>query len=202
VSDLWAADATRWCTTALAKTWRIEVAGEDHVVALRQRREPFVFALWHDSLLAPLWHRRSEGITLLVSGNRDASSLAVAARRWGYRVVQGSSTSGAVAGFRGLVRALMLRGAAAITPDGPRGPARQAKAGVLRAAQLAGAAVVPVGMSASREWRVGSWDRFRIPQPLARVRIAYGTPAHLGTDDAQELGALIDRAEGVARCRS
>jgi lysophospholipid acyltransferase (LPLAT)-like uncharacterized protein len=202
VNDRWAAHASRWGAGALARTWRLQVAGEEHVTALSRRGEPFVFALWHDSLLAPLWHRRGQGITLLVSGSRDASSLAVAARSWGYHVVLGSSTQGAVSGFRGLVRALAAHGVGAVTPDGPRGPARQVKAGVLRAAHLARAAVVPVGMAASREWRLGSWDRFRIPQPLAHVRIVYGEPTLFGPDDATELAALIDRVEGMARCLS
>lgn len=202
MSSHWIAQPARWCATALASTWRMDIVGEQHVAALREAGEPFVFTLWHDSLFAPLWHRRGQGISLLVSRSRDATTLASAARRWGYGVVEGSSTNGAVPGLRGLVRVLRSAGIGAVTPDGPRGPARLAKPGVLRAARLAGAALVPVGMAASREWRVASWDRFRIPQPFARVRIAYGEPRRLSTDDVRQLAGLIDRAEGVARCRS
>lgn len=190
----------RWSVGALATTWRLDVRGEDPLAQLRRERRPHLFALWHASLLAPLWHRRGQGIALLVSRSRDAAHLTGAAREWGYRVLQGSSSRGAVSGFRALVRALRDGGAAAITPDGPRGPARRAKAGALEAARHAGALVVPVGVATSREWRAGSWDRFRIPQPFARVHIVYGRPRAPAVYGPDDLTALIDATEAEAAC--
>jgi lysophospholipid acyltransferase (LPLAT)-like uncharacterized protein len=78
----------------------------------------------------------------------------------------------------------------AITPDGPRGPARVFKPGALNAARLTGLPVVPLAVAASSAWHVDSWDRFLVPRPLARIRIAYGQPT------------FVDReldGEGVAR---
>lgn len=167
-------------TTGLARTWRLEIAGEDAVRCLRAAGERLIFAVWHGSLLAPLWHRREEGITLLVSSHPDATYLAAAAAKWGYHVVRGSTRRGGVGGLHGIVRALAAGRDAAFTPDGPRGPARAVKPGAVAAAQHAGAALVPVGVAASREWRCRSWDRFEVPRPLARVRIVYGDPIGVG----------------------
>lgn len=181
----------------LAQTWRLDVVGEEHVFELRRGGFPIVFAVWHAHLLPPLWHRRGEGITLLVSGHADATHLASAGRRWGYNVVSGSSTRGGVGGLRGIVRVLADGGDVAFTPDGPRGPAREAKPGAMAAAQLSGAAIIPIGAAASSEWRFDSWDRFRLPRPFAKVRVVYGEPLN-GTDG--DLAERLDLAQRRAEC--
>ena len=43
-------------------------------------------------------------------------------------------------------------------------------------AARAGRPLVPVASAASRAWVLRSWDRFRVPQPFARVVVAYGEP--------------------------
>jgi lysophospholipid acyltransferase (LPLAT)-like uncharacterized protein len=83
----------------------------------------------------------------------------------------------------GAVKALREGRPVAFTPDGPRGPRREFKGGVLLAAQRGGAPVVPLHASADRAWRLNSWDRFMIPKPGARVRIAYGEPFMVGEGD-------------------
>lgn len=153
-----------------------------------------MYALWHHTLLPLLWWHRHRGITLLVSGHRDGTLLAAAARGLGYRTARGSSTRGGIEGARAVLRDLADGGVAAITPDGPRGPARQVKPGILRIAQRAGVPILPVAAVADRGWRLGSWDRLLIPQPFARVRIRYGTPLHPGATSADRLGDLVARA--------
>lgn len=172
-----AAWAGRVLVSAGARTWRIHVAGGEHLARLRAPgAAPVIFALWHGHLLPLLWHHRCGGATLLVSAHRDSLLLVRAARRWGYGIVRGSSTRGAVAGLRGLVRVLQAGRDVAFAADGPRGPAGVAKPGTVAAAQLTGAAILPVGVQASHAWWTPSWDRFLIPRPFARVAIVYGVP--------------------------
>jgi len=198
----------RWAAALLAHTWRLEVSGEEHLSRLRAEGLPAIYAVWHGLLLAPLWHRRRRGITLLVSAHADGSRLASAARRWGYRVVHGSSTRGGKGGLRGIVRVLRGGGDAAFTPDGPRGPARVVKGGAVAAAQHGAAALVPVGAHASSAWRAPSWDGFLVPRPFARVRIVYGPPFRVGegepglAEGCARLAESLRRAESEARCAS
>lgn len=188
----------------LARTWGLEVAGDETVQRLRAAGAPLIFAVWHGHLLAPLWHRRDEGITLLVSAHRDAAYLATAARRWGYHVARGSTTRGGAAALRAVLRALAEGGDAAFTPDGPRGPAGVIKPGVVAASQHAGAAIVPVGVAASRVWRLESWDRFVVPRPYARVRIVYGEPLRVAPGPAgrREARRQLEQRLGAARERA
>ena len=191
----------------LAWTWRMEVCGESHVKQLRNAGVPVVFTVWHAFLLPPLWHRRDEGITLLVSDHADAEYLARAAVRMGYRVVRGSSTRGGVKGAKGILRTLGSGGDVALTPDGPTGPARIAKPGAVAVAARAGAAIVPMGADASSWWQIGSWDRFLVPRPFARVRVVHGLPMRLekdsNTSEEESLGVLgqrLDAARESAVC--
>src|SRR5690606_17424343 len=90
----------------------------------------------------------------------------------------------------------------AITPDGPRGPAGVAQGGVLLASARAAAPIVPMRSEVSSAWRLGSWDRFMVPKPFARVRVTYGDPwVATGTDDvaAAELTRRMGAALGRAR---
>ena len=68
--------------------------------------------------------------------------------------------------------------------DGPRGPAGEVKAGVIRMAQAADAVIVPFYVSANRCWIFNSWDRFMLPKPFSRVTLRFEAPIHLedGTD--------------------
>ena len=184
----------------LARTWNLTVLGDEHVTRLRAQRIPVVFAVWHARMLLPLWHRKDEGITLLVSQHDDANYLALAGIRWGYHVVRGSSTRGAVSGLRGIVNALTSGRDAAFTPDGPRGPARRAKRGTLVAANLAGATIIPVGASASSAWYLSSWDQLAIPRPYARVKVVYGEPLEPGATELETLNSTLDQLEQVAAC--
>ena len=195
-----AAWGARLAVDALSATWRMPAT------APRPRGRQVILAVWHGQLLPALCFHRGQPITLLVSAHRDGEYLARAAGSWGFGTVRGSSTRRGVSGLRALVRALRAGRDAAITPDGPRGPARQVKPGVLAAAQLTGAPIVPVGAAATQVWKLASWDRFEVPRPLARVAVTYGAPVAVGPGPAgraaaaTELALALDRANEVARC--
>ena len=151
----------------LRATWRVRVEGEPPGGRT-------LVAFWHGDQIALM--AASVRPRVLVSLSRDGEIGALAARSLGYQVARGSTSRGAVCGALGLARTLRGGGAAALAADGPRGPALQASASAGRLACMTGAALVPVGVCASRGWRLGSWDRMTIPAPFARVSVAWGDP--------------------------
>ena len=166
--------------SVLAATWRYRVRGWEHVEAARHRDRPIVYVLWHSRILPLLYSRRGEGMALLISRHRDGSYLAELSRRWGYRVVRGSTQRGGEVGLLGLVRYLRGGAEVALTPDGPRGPAELVKPGALAAAQHANALVIAAGARTSSAWWIRSWDRFCVPMPFATVEVAYSAPFDVG----------------------
>ncbi len=161
---------------ALAATWRYRVTGDEHIRALREKRRPFVFVLWHSRILPLLYHHRGEGVVMLISRHRDGGYLADLGDRWGYRSVRGSTKRGGEVGLLGVVRALEGGAEVAITPDGPRGPAQRVQPGAVAAAQHAGVSIVTVGAHVSSAWYLRSWDRMCIPKPFAAIDVRYGPP--------------------------
>jgi lysophospholipid acyltransferase (LPLAT)-like uncharacterized protein len=152
------------------------VVNGDTVRNLRSSERSFIFALWHGHLLPLLWYHRDQGVMVLISEHRDGELVARAAESLGYGLIRGSTTRGADRALISLVRELESGHEIAITPDGPRGPAEKFAPGALVAAQRSDSFILPVAISASRSWRMRSWDRFMIPKPFARVTIAYGEP--------------------------
>jgi lysophospholipid acyltransferase (LPLAT)-like uncharacterized protein len=178
----------------LARTWRVTTSGEERWQTVLDAGRPHIFLLWHDALLPLLWRHRGRGVTIVVSDAQDGRYLAAYARRLGYRESRGSSTRGGVRALVGAVKALRAGRAVAFTPDGPRGPRREFKGGVLLAAQRGGAVVVPLHAGADRAWRLRSWDRFVIPKPAARVTITYGRPFEVAPGEAGLEEGLVQAA--------
>ena len=165
-----------WLVRALCATTRVRTVGEEAYRACRGRGERVILVAWHGQLL-PLIHRhRDQPFTALVSEHGDGEYLARALERLGWGTVRGSSTRGGTKGLRGLIRAARAGGGLALTPDGPRGPAREIKPGALAIAQITGLPIQPLAAGASRGWRLSSWDAFLVPRPFSRVCIVYGTP--------------------------
>ena len=160
----------------LARSWRFQVVNEERWRGLRDSGDPYLFVLWHEALLPLLWRHRKQGIAIVVSEARDGEYLASYAESIGYRLVRGSSTRGAARALLGAVRELEAGHPVAFTPDGPRGPRREVKQGVVAAAQRAAVRILPIHADADRAWRFASWDQFMLPKPFARVRIVYGEP--------------------------
>jgi lysophospholipid acyltransferase (LPLAT)-like uncharacterized protein len=161
----------------LARTWRVRVINPSALGDLRAANRAFIFSLWHGQLLPLLWHHRDEGVVLLISEHQDGEMVARAAQSLGYALVRGSTTRGGDRALISVIRELQAGREVAITPDGPRGPARKYAPGALIAAQRSGAVILPVVAVADKAWRLRSWDQFMIPKPFARVTVAYGDPA-------------------------
>ena len=169
-----------------------------------------IASFWHSRLTmtAFLWRRYSrQRIRGMISAHGDGRMFA----RIGYfirvKAIYGSSRRGGLTALRQLELSLQQGAAAAITPDGPRGPKCRVKPGIILAAMRSGAPIVPVAFAMSRQLRLRSWDEMVIPLPFARGVFVCGEPMFVesGADArlvAAELetriNAVTDRAEDLA----
>ena len=145
--------------------------------------ENYIGALWHNRLLIfPLILRRffpNRRGAALISASRDGDLLTDAIRHFGYEVIRGSSSRLGASAILQLTEELASGRDVVITPDGPRGPAYELGPGIVFLAQKSGASVLPMNLEYSRCWRLGSWDRFIIPQPFSKVRVLISQPHHV-----------------------
>jgi len=181
----------------LGRTWRISASHDEEIKKLRAAGRPIIFSLWHGELLPLLYHHRGEGVTVLISEHGDGEIIARIAESLGYRTVRGSTSRGAARALLELAREVEDGHDLAITPDGPRGPAKSVAPGVAVVAHRAGAHVIGVAAFAPSAWRLKSWDRFLIPRPFARVSIAYSDSALIEAADAREAALEADRVAAM-----
>lgn len=193
---------------ALGATWRYrEVAADGTVRPARAEVDPAVYALWHGELLALTLRYTPGGLGVMISQHRDGDIATSIVEALGGRVVRGSSSSGGAGALQGLARLGAGGRPVAMTTDGPRGPARRSKAGVIRVAALAGLPIVPVAAVPVRSWRAKSWDGFLVPRPFTRIYVGFGPPVEVprevAREDLPEWTARLDAAleEMSARCR-
>jgi len=161
---------------SLFLTTSLEREGEEHYLDFRRQGKPVIFVFWHGQLLPLVHYHRHEGAVVLVSEHGDGEYITRVIERHGFDTVRGSSTRSGIKGLKGLIRAAREGHDLAITPDGPRGPARRFKPGALVAARVTGLPIIPLAAGASSAWRLESWDRFLIPRPFSRIRIRYAPP--------------------------
>jgi len=140
-------------------------------------------AFWHSRIgLAPAcWPLgRAQPAKALISLSPDGQFIARAVARLGFPAIRGSSANkdkadrskGGTQALRDGLSQLKV-GALALTPDGPRGPARQMAEGLPLLAKLSGAPVLFIGLSCKPAIRLNSWDRAVIPLPFARGAIVW-----------------------------
>ena len=183
----------------LAMTWRMRPVNDEGLRAARESGQRVIFTLWHGELLPLLWHHRKQGVAVVISEHRDGEIIAQIAERLGYTTVRGSSSRGGGRALIGLMRAIEGGRDGAVTPDGPRGPAHVFAPGAAIAAQRTGVPLQPVRASATRAWRLKSWDRFLVPKPFATVRVTYGPLTAVeaaspreAAEQAPQLQAVLD----------
>ncbi len=172
---------------ALYTTLRIRVRGEDRFEALRQEHEGVLLVTWHGQSLLPIVRSRGRGYTGMVSQSRDGDLLTECFHRLRWSVIRGATRRGGAPAARAAVKALCSPGTVlAVTPDGPRGPARKVQPGVVFLARKSGKPLIPVGISVSHGWRARSWDRFLIPRPFSRGVWLFGDPIFVSPEEDTE----------------
>lgn len=170
-----------WALRLLAATLRLR-REEKAVEPLWALGAPVIYVVWHARLLLLPYLYRGRGLLALVSRSEDGAMVSDLVRRFGFVTVRGSSSRGGAGGLRSLARAIREGHSVVVVPDGPRGPREVLKAGIVVLARLTGARVVPLALGASSEWRVRSWDEFRIPKPFSRCVVRFGEPVLLPRD--------------------
>ncbi|MBN1577834.1 MAG: lysophospholipid acyltransferase family protein [Chitinispirillaceae bacterium] len=162
--------------TLLGATWRVTINDPHRLRLFDDRTTGRIYCFWHAHLLPLAFIFRNTGKTALASASKDGRLAASIARRWKHEIIFGSSSRGGNSAMRECIRVLKERHCVIITPDGPRGPREEVKAGVAQIAMVASAPVVAIRLHADRAWRLRSWDRFMIPKPFARITVTLCNP--------------------------
>lgn len=165
---------------------------------LRNSDRRFIYAFWHQRQAFFTVSHRGDKVSILISRSRDGDIIAETIRLCGVPSVRGSSSRGAAGAVRALMTVVESGRDIGITPDGPKGPDRHVKEGILFLAQKLGIPILPItNAQSNRIVLPKAWDHFHIPMPFGRSVVIYGEPIDvlpgddLGTK-ALELKTALD----------
>lgn len=165
-----------WPLSVLLRIWgaslRFKITEENHRL-ISKSDIPAVVIIWHNWLFVASeiirryrYHRLMYG---LISASGDGAWLTAFLSFAGLKAIRGSSSYRAVTATRELVNQINSGNDIAITPDGPRGPLYQFKAGAALVARQAKSPVLLITGKFHNAWRLKSWDRFYLPKPFSIV---------------------------------
>jgi len=172
----WIVGVVLFCYYALCRmTSRVSIDGPgNHDLA-----QHAIFCFWHESWLSycVVFNRYPSPHTMISHPAAYMRPIHIQFRLMGLTpLVLGSSGE---EGRRAAdaVAALVGRGlSTSISPDGPYGPPRVLKKGVLHIARKSGVPIVPLTIRASRGLRLPSWDAKQLPLPFSRIAVTVHEP--------------------------
>lgn len=186
---------------------RVDI-GREHLDSLRNRNLPWIYAIWHTNVLYSPYLNRNQNVAVMISQSKDGEYITRVVRKFGNQAIRGSTSKHGVAALKNMIRHLRQGGPAAITPDGPRGPAFKVQPGLVTSAQISQVPIVPFAYECTRQWIArNSWDQHRIPKPFTVFVVRYGEPIHvppdLSPEDFEKMVEFVEARllDNINRCR-
>ena len=162
--------------------WR--VSGFNHVESLLHKNSSFIIAYWHGNMFIPYLKLAKYQFNILAGFHRDAELGVNIGERLGWKFLRGSSSQNGSEVFQQIVELLSKpNNVLAITPDGPKGPAKIPKPGTVRAAQKTGVPIIPAAGRSRRSWGFTNWDTFHVAKPFTRIELKFGEPLYFSIND-------------------
>lgn len=175
-------------------TCRVEIRNPQHLMQAQQGDSAALLLFWHEVIPLAAWRYRGSGIHTLTSYSYDGELVARVVGHLGIGALRGSSSRGGSDAMHRMSMALSQGVSVIFTPDGPRGPRRELKAGAAVLSARTKMPVIPNAFAATRCWRMKSWDRMVIPKPFSTIVCEYGEPV-AACESEDEAAIEAKRAE-------
>lgn|GEM_PF-251101 len=186
----WSTGTLVWLMVVILRlTCRIKIESEVDI----KINQTSIFCLWHKYWF--LWiipfafsHRRHIWMQHPAAYMKPVH---VGLRIMGVRTLLGSGGDEGRRIARKLSSLLRKGWATVISPDGPHGPAKKLKKGVLVIACNSGAPIYPVRFVASRTLELPYWDRKLLPLPFSEIRVIIGKPLQVTKTNMKKAAHLL-----------
>jgi len=162
-----------------------------------------VVASWHrHAIFLYYYFRNVKNGVAMVSRSKDGELIARVGKRFGFDFVRGSSSKGGGEALLAMIDYMNRKGApkfCGTAVDGPRGPARVLKKGMLVLAKETGSYFIPLASSGTKVITFHkAWDKTIIPYPFSTVIIEFHDPFIIPKDiSEEELENLRVRTEKI-----
>ena len=174
----------KWLLYFFYKTNKWDIRGIENFENALADDKSVILACWHGKLLTPFMHLMNKKYYGLAGLNKDGELISKIGTKLGWQMLRGSSSRGGSKIFVEIIKILnkppSLIG---ITPDGPKGPEKIPKPGVIRAAQKTGALIIPISAISTKNWKFINWHTFYLEKPFGQIFLQYGKPLKFNLDD-------------------
>jgi len=160
-------------------------------------RDNHIFSMWHENLIGyfvvfirydrkyvwlnhPTWYMKPIHLILYWMGTEK---LALGSSGKAGREALGEVISSLNDGYNTM-----------INPDGPKGPIRVVKDGVLNMSIETGIPVIPLSITSANALTFPTWDKKRCPFPFSQVIVEYGEPIEVTEQNKEEARARLAAA--------
>ena len=152
-------------------------------------KEKCVFALWHAHQCGVFSCNMYKKTCIMVSNSKDGEIISRAANAVGVETVRGSQNRGGTKASLQLIKRIKeddVNGA--LTIDGPRGPKRVVKKGIIEIARMTQAPIVPAVYWSPQKLflKFKSWDEFRFPLIGTKLVMLFGDPINVPIEPTEE----------------
>ena len=153
------------------------VNGKNNIFREINTGNSVILCVWHSHLLSVVHDLKDVKVNALAGTHRDADIISKVATSWGWNMIRGSSKEKGAVAYRKIFKLLKCKqNIFFITPDGPTGPPKIPKLGVIRASKRTNTRIIPIGVYSTKNWRFTNWDTFFLEKPFGKIFIEYGSP--------------------------
>lgn len=147
--------------------------------------KPVLLSFWHQDVNTLLYITWKYSTLSIISDSKDGQLVAQVMEQMGSVAARGSSRTNPVKALKGFIR-LMRTGKywASVAVDGPKGPPKKAKSGVVESARIFSCPIFSVNTAYSSKWILTkSWDQTIIAKPFSKVIFHFGLALPTVTKD-------------------
>ena len=153
------------------------ISGEKNYLNSLKNGKSVLISCWHGQLLSCLRFLSNNNYNAIAGTHNDAEIISKIAKKWGYRIIRGSNKKNGAVAYKKIINVLKKSpDVLFITPDGPSGPARIPKLGIIRAAKKTDSLIVPASVYSTKKWGFKNWDTFFVEKPFGKIYLRFGEP--------------------------
>ncbi|MGL4722192.1 MAG: lysophospholipid acyltransferase family protein [Desulfovibrionaceae bacterium] len=192
-----------WCISKFyriyACTFRYESLDQERMDSLILRKIPLLTAFFHEELISVASSSTCYSVPInalaMTSASRDGDIVEALCAAYNIRTVRGSSSRGGMKALREIKRRVEEEDITmvAIAIDGPNGPRREAKPGIIYLSYLLKFPIIPCRYIATRAKILHTmWDKTRVPLPFTKISVRYGEPYYI-TEELTSVSLLLEQ---------
>ncbi len=158
-----------------SKTVRVRFENLEAITGHLEKGGRIIIGSWHQRFFGGFYLPKQfkRPICIMISRSRDGDFIADVVKKIGWQPIRGSSSRGGKEASEEMIRGIIEYQIGGHIADGPTGPPRVIKPGLIALAQKTGAAITEAFVYYENPFVFNSWDRFMVPKPFSRVVLRF-----------------------------